>query len=193
MYRLLDVAVLHMVLDFCGFLLFDVRLDIHLGLVLQGLFTKFLLFICCAGTTVLLASWTLPLRGLLPLMFFLHGSDFAALAHLSVQRHDTLLDDFCSTLHGVSSSLHVTSFSWKATPPTGIPQSSGRCRGSRQSPSRASPKLTLFSDHFSSRNDVFQVVLVVAYADWMNHCQCLELCKPDFSVISSAVIASIDS
>ena len=51
MYRLLDVAVLHLVLDFCGFLLFDVRLDIHLGLVLQGLFTKFLLFICCAGTT----------------------------------------------------------------------------------------------------------------------------------------------
>ena len=40
MYRLLDVAVLHMVLDFCGFLLFDVRLDIHLGLVLQGLLIK---------------------------------------------------------------------------------------------------------------------------------------------------------
>ena len=94
---------------------------------------------------------------------------------------------------GVSSALHVTSFSWKAAPPTGIPQSSVRCRGSRQSPSRASPKLTLFSDQFSSRNDVFQVVLVVAYADWMNHCLCLKLCKPDFSVISSAVIASSDS
>ena len=40
---------------------------------------------------------------------------------------------------------------------------------------------------------MFQVVLVVAYADWMNHCLCPELCKPDFSVISSAVIASIDS
>ena len=124
---------------------------------------------------------------------FFHGSDFAALAHLSVQRQDLLLNVFCSTLHGVSSSLHVTSFSWKATPPTGILQSSGRCRGTRQSHSRALPKPTLFSDHLSSRNDVFQVVLVVAYADWMNHCQCLELCKPDFSVTSSAVIASIDS
>ena len=40
---------------------------------------------------------------------------------------------------------------------------------------------------------MFQVVLVVAYADWMNHSQCLELCKPDFYVISSSVIASIDS
>ena len=142
---------------------------------------------------MLLASWTLPTQShVATIMFFLHGSDFAALAHLGVQRHDTLLDDLCSTLHGVSSSLRVTSFSWKATP-TNIPQSSGRCRGSRQSPSRASPKLTLFYDHFSSRNDVFQVVLVVTYADWMSHCQCLELCKPDFSVISSAVIASIDS
>ena len=142
----------------------------------------------------LLASWTLPTRGhVATIMFFLHGSDIAALAHLGVQRHDTLLAIFCYTLHSVSSSLHVTCFSWEATPPTGIPQSSGRCRGSRQSPSRASPKLTFFSDHFSSRNDVFQVVLVVAYADWMNHCRCLELCKPNFSVISSAVIASIDS
>ena len=42
---------LHMILDFCVCLLFDVKLDIYLGLILQGLFTKFLLFICCAGTT----------------------------------------------------------------------------------------------------------------------------------------------
>ena len=53
--------------------------------------------------------------------------------------------------------------------------------------------MTLFYDHFSSRNNVFQVVLVVAYADWMNHCPCLKLCKPDFSVISSAVIALHDA
>ena len=50
-YRLFDAAVLHLILELCAFLLFDVKLDVHLGLVLQGLFTKFLLFICCAGTT----------------------------------------------------------------------------------------------------------------------------------------------
>ena len=100
-------------------------------------------------------------------MFFLLRSDFAAIEHLSVQRQDMLLDVFCSTLHNVSSSLHVTCCSWDTTLPTGSPQLSGRCRGARQSPSRALPKLTLFYDHFSSRNDVFQVALVVAYADWI--------------------------
>ena len=33
-------------------------------------------------------------------MSFLHGSDFATLAHLSVRRHDTLIGVFCSALHG---------------------------------------------------------------------------------------------
>ena len=108
-YRLLDVAVLHLVLDFCGFLLFDVRLDIHLGLVFQGLFTKFLLFICCAGTRkCCLLLGRCRREVMLPQSCSSStGGDFAALARLGVQRHDTLLDDFCSTLHGVSSSLHV--------------------------------------------------------------------------------------
>ena len=61
------------------------------------------------------------------IMSFLHGSDFTFLGHLSVQRQDTLLDVFCSTLHGPSSFLLVTGFFWKATPSSGIPQSSGRC------------------------------------------------------------------
>ena len=31
---------------------------------------------------------------------FLHGSNFATLAHLSVRRHDTLIGVLCSALHG---------------------------------------------------------------------------------------------
>ena len=92
-------------------------------------------------------------------MSFLHGSDFAFLGHLSVQQ-DTLLDVFCCTLHGPSSFLPVTGFSWKATPSTGIPQSSGRCCGARQSPSRASPKSTLYPDHVTLRDDAFHLAHV---------------------------------
>ena len=190
-YRLFHVAVLHLVLELCGILLFDVRLGVHLGLVLQGLLTTFLQQ---SHLVVLLASWTLPTRDHVhTVMSFLHGSGFTLLAQLGVQRQDMILGVFCSTLHDPSSSLHVTSFSRKATPSTGIPQSSGRYRGARQSPSRASSKPTSRPDHLFSRNVAFQVVSVVAYADWMNHCLCLKLCKPDFSVSSAAVIASIDS
>ena len=110
-----------------AFVLFDVRLDILLAWCIKIFSSSF----CCSFAAVASRS----AAGFI--MFFLLRSDFAAIAQLSVQRQDMLLDDFCSTLHGVSSSLHVTSFSWKATPPTGIPQSSGRCRGSRPSPSRA--------------------------------------------------------
>ena len=81
MYRLLDVVVLHLVLDFCGFLLFDVRLDIHLGLVLQGLFTKFLLFICCAGTT---KCCVLRREVMLPLSCSSSTEVTSPLSHISV-------------------------------------------------------------------------------------------------------------
>ena len=51
MYRLLDVAVLHMVLELCAFVLFVLKLDSHLGLVVQDILIKFLLFICFGGIT----------------------------------------------------------------------------------------------------------------------------------------------
>ena len=45
---------------------------------------------------------------------------------VSLQRHDMLLEVFYSTLHGVSSFLHVTSFSWKATTTISCCVDSGR-------------------------------------------------------------------
>ena len=126
MQQLLDVAVLNLFLDLCSFLLFGVKLGTS-----AWCFKVFSpRFRCSSAATI---------------MSFLHGSDFTLLGHLSVQRQDALLDVFCSTLHGPISFLPVTGFgfSWKATPSTGTPQSSGRCCGARQSPSRASPKMTL--------------------------------------------------
>ena len=56
-------------------------------------------------------------------MSFLHGSDFATLAHLSVRRHDTLTDVFFSRPARAGAHLCVEpAFSWGATPSTGIPR-----------------------------------------------------------------------
>ena len=87
---------------------------------------------------------------------------------------------FCCTLHGPSSFLTVTAFSWKSTPSTGIPQSSGRCCGARQFPSRASPKSTLYPDHVTLRDDAFHLAHVAVCPDkhsaLVHHCVELFCC-----------------
>ena len=87
---------------------------------------------------------------------------------------------FCCTLHGPSSFLTVTAFSWKATPSTGIPQSSGRCCGARQFPSRASPKSTLYPDQVTLRDNAFHLAHVAVCPDkhsaLVHHCVELFCC-----------------
>ena len=76
--------------------------------------------------------------------------------------------------------LPVTGFSRKATPSTGIPQSSGRCCGARQFPSRASPKSTLYPDHVTLHDDAFHLAHVAVRPDkhyaLVHHCVELFCC-----------------
>ena len=102
--RLLDVVVLNLVLDLCSFLSSlrrETRCQPRLGASKSS-------------------------HQVSAIMSFLHGSAFTFLGHLSMPRQDPQIDVFFSTLHGPSSFLLETCFSWKATPPTGIPQSSER-------------------------------------------------------------------